>query len=488
MSNKQWADAPAPVSSKRRTLSNDFLSADDLPQGMSLLAQQAHRHDAVAAAAKAESLLKTYQSPSGKLDASVWQAWEEMEGDEDGSGDVAMKTGELDVDKTREHPLGKFLEDPVEGSVLSKTGITPVWCSGYGQNLGVDMHGHVTWEIDVIRRDGNMCVGVVVPSAVDGELDRRWDSKCFADLSFYWATTAGMLMNGQKIVKTLPTKRIPVFHFNPGDTVKLHLKVNEMVVQAEVLSIDSAEMDLFNSYLVKFRLEPIDGKHGKMLESLPALYYGGRVYEPEDYEMLDQTFHLRMREEYQIGQVLEFQFTGELIVRAQDLVIGTFKGVPHDAAPAVCMSSVGDCVRLRPTWGKGDQDVVQGVRANILHYLRNERGRYAELNVAADKRRGLLDWVILKAVRTHGYDTEGAMFDLLHYLSRNTERIAGRNAAEDARRARINLLTQYTDDFKQKDHKIPNMSHEGKDKWNPESVEEALSWQPSYDLIGQITQ
>lgn len=59
-----------------------------------------------------------------------------VQGDEDGSGDVAMKTGEMSHEKTRENPLGAFVEDAVEGRVLSKTGLTPVWCSGYGQNPG----------------------------------------------------------------------------------------------------------------------------------------------------------------------------------------------------------------------------------------------------------------------------------------------------------------------------------------------------------------
>ena len=68
--------------------------------------------------------------------------------------------------------MGKFTEDAEHGRVLQKTGFTPVWCGGYGQNPGPDQEGRIRWEIDVIRRDGNMYVGAVVPSAVDGELDR----------------------------------------------------------------------------------------------------------------------------------------------------------------------------------------------------------------------------------------------------------------------------------------------------------------------------
>jgi len=70
--------------------------------------------------------------------------------------------------------------------------------------------------MDVLRRDGNLFVGLLVPSVVEGELDRQWNSKCFRDLSWYWATTAGTLMCGDQITKTLPTNKVPVFHANAG--------------------------------------------------------------------------------------------------------------------------------------------------------------------------------------------------------------------------------------------------------------------------------
>lgn len=102
------------------------------------------------------------------------------------------------------------------GRVLQKTGLTPCWCSGYGQNPGPDKDGWCSWEMDVIRRDGNLFLGLLVPSVVEGELDRQWNSKCFRDLSWYWATTAGTLMCGDQITKTLPTNKVPVFHANAG--------------------------------------------------------------------------------------------------------------------------------------------------------------------------------------------------------------------------------------------------------------------------------
>lgn len=43
------------------------------------------------------------------------------------------------------------------------------------------------------------------------------------------------------------------------------------------------------------------GKHGNMIDSLPGLYYDGRVYDPIDYDMLDKTFCLRMRKECEVS-------------------------------------------------------------------------------------------------------------------------------------------------------------------------------------------
>ena len=40
--------------------------------------------------------------------------------------------------------------------------------------------GHCVWEFEVIRRDQGMNLGVVLADAFAGQLDRRWDSKCFA--------------------------------------------------------------------------------------------------------------------------------------------------------------------------------------------------------------------------------------------------------------------------------------------------------------------
>ena len=43
--------------------------------------------------------------------------------------------------------------------------------------------------------------------------------------AFFWAVTAGALMKGASIIKTLPTRKVPYYHFHAGDRVLLDLKV-----------------------------------------------------------------------------------------------------------------------------------------------------------------------------------------------------------------------------------------------------------------------
>ncbi len=61
------------------------------------------------------------------LDPAMWQMWEEMEGDEDGSGEIAMLCGDLDHDKTCIDSRREFHSDPSEGWVMLKSSNLPPW-------------------------------------------------------------------------------------------------------------------------------------------------------------------------------------------------------------------------------------------------------------------------------------------------------------------------------------------------------------------------
>ena len=100
----------------------------------------------------------------GGLDRSVWLEWEEMEGDQDGSGEIAMHVGLFEGERTRLEPLGHFEEDH-EADVLQKTSGIPVFASGVGQNVGPSPSGHCVWDVHVVRRDGTMMIGCVIPQA-----------------------------------------------------------------------------------------------------------------------------------------------------------------------------------------------------------------------------------------------------------------------------------------------------------------------------------
>jgi hypothetical protein len=62
-----------------------------------------------------------------ELDPAMWQMWEEKEGDQDGSGDIAMLCGDLDYDKNCIDSRREFHSDPHEGWVMLKSSDLPAW-------------------------------------------------------------------------------------------------------------------------------------------------------------------------------------------------------------------------------------------------------------------------------------------------------------------------------------------------------------------------
>ena len=68
-----------------------------------------------------------YEQTEEDLDPSMWQMWQEKEGDEDGSGDIAMLCGDLDYDKNCIDSRREFHSDPREGWVMLKSSDLPAW-------------------------------------------------------------------------------------------------------------------------------------------------------------------------------------------------------------------------------------------------------------------------------------------------------------------------------------------------------------------------
>ena len=64
---------------------------------------------------------------SDAVDPAMWQMWQEKEGDEDGSGDIAMLCGDLDYDKNCVDSRREFHADPQEGWVMLKSSDLPAW-------------------------------------------------------------------------------------------------------------------------------------------------------------------------------------------------------------------------------------------------------------------------------------------------------------------------------------------------------------------------
>lgn len=356
-----------------------------------------------------------------------------MEGDTDGSGEIAMHVGDLDPEPTRLEPLGTFMAEPIEGDVLIKTSRIPVFATGYGQNIGPSLSGHCIWEIEVLRRDMGMNLGLVVPDSFDGELDRRWDAKCFTSQAFFWAVTAGVLMNGPSIVKTLPTKKVPHYHYHVGDKVLLDLKVDDRTLAAEVLRVNSEDTALTNLHVVKLRR--LVGEHSKALatgieEELPELFLPAdrRVYTPEDWDFADGSFFVRMRAAPDIGERFDFEYTGKLTIRLNDEFIGSIKGVPRVSVPGALLSGNGDMVRLRGVWSDRDQKMIDAVRESTLELLGGEHCPEQFKDIITDTAL-LSDWTILKALRASGYRADVAFNDVRQYVSVNSDRLLEKKTA-----------------------------------------------------------
>lgn len=472
MSNKRWAGG-----SKDQTLEFDkpppTVAEVDEDDGVNAFSEQLHSH-------KPKQTDRDYPSPFNKgLDNSVWLLWEEMEGDTDGSGELAMCAGTLDPERTRIHPLGKFMSEPLEGPVMTKLADAPVWATAIGQNVGPSLSGHCQWEVSVIRRDGNMYIGVVLPHGVSGELDRRWDTKCWQGQAFFWATTAGSLMNGPAILKTLPTNKVPVCHFNNGDVVTLDLKVNAAEYTAVVVSVDDSNLYLTNLRTVKLRIERGDRREGDVLENLPPIYLDNKVYAPAEFDSLAESFTIALREpaSLRVGDRCPFRLTASLAILWHDIQVGRIEGVPPDAAPAVCLSSKGDMVSLRPVWSKRDQKIIDQTRASLAELL-GDMGVKLLMEFAADSTDGLRDWVILKALRVCKYVTDNALQDLAEYCESN----AAESKARKERNLRIlrqkMALSAYHEDTTVSDRFcMTDMSKEA-NKWAPETLQEALKWRP----------
>jgi hypothetical protein len=479
MSLKQWGQAPRPKTEEVEAFWHEHGGRPET--GLSLNDDEVVGQLCIDD--EEEETFRRYDTPSGRLDGSIWLAWQEMEGDTDGSGEIAMHVGELDPEPTRLEPLGTFINEPVEGDVLIKTSRIPVFASGYGQNIGPSLSGHCLWEFEVIRRDMAMNLGLVMPSAFEGELDRRWDAKCFSSQAFFWAVTAGVLMNGHSIVKTLPTKKVPYFHFNVGDKVMLDLKVDPRTLSAKVLRVDSEDSILTNLHSVKVRAIPDESRKTStsIEEELPALYLPAdrKVYEAEDWDFADRSFYIKMWKAPEPGDVLDFQYTGKLTLTLNGNFIGTIKGVPNEAVPGALLSGNGDMVRLRGVWSERDQQMIDTVRESTLELLGGQYCPDRLKNVITDKVFGLTDWTILKALRSCKYQAEKAFKDIRQYCDVHCDRLldkkTSRNLADRAAEGMSAMKedTSYSDGFFIKDDNHEDM------RWNPRSVQQALKWRPS---------
>ena len=407
-------------------------------------------------------------------------AWQ---GDTDGSGEVAVRVGELDPTPTRLEPLGTFMNEPIEGDVLKKTSRIPVFTTGYGQNIGPSLSGHCVWEFEVLRRDMGMNLGLVVADAFDGELDRRWDAKCFTSQAFFWAVTAGVLMNGPSIVKTLPTKKVPYYHYHVGDTVKLDLQVDPRTISCTVLKIDSEEAMFTSMHKVKVRGIPDTSSQASTSidEEMPDLYFPAdcEVYKPEDYDFADRSFWIKMREVPEIGDVLEFYYTGKLTISLNGNFIGTFKGVPNDSVPGALLNGLGDMVRLRGVWSQRDQEMIDTMRETTVELM---GGDYCPPNMRAvigDKEMGLKDWTILKALRASNYRADVAFNDVRQYLEMHTERLTDKKIARTRMDRAAEGMSAVVEDTSRSDAFLMGDPGVEAQKWHPKSIQQALKWKPS---------
>ena len=426
---------------------------------------------------------RRYPTASGMLDGSIWKAWHEMEGDTDGSGQAAVHVGDFDRTPTSQEPLGAFINEPVEGSVLKKTSVIPLFASGYGQNIGASLSGHCIWEFEVLRRDQSMNLGLVIPDAFDGEFDRRWDAKCFSSQAWFWAVTSGVLMNGPLVEKTLPTKKVPYYHYHLGDTVRLDLKVDPRRLSGKILNINSEEAPFTNLHLVKVRVEPDEGTDIKFDEKidLPQLYNPETysVYTPEDWDFADRSFYIKIRTHLdpKIGQVLSLHYTGKLTISLNNNFIGSFSGVPNTAVPGALLNGDGDMVSLRCVWSDRDQEMIDTIRESTLELMGGEFCPENYQKVIKDKVQGLKDWTILKALRVNAYKADLAFQDLRNYIESHTIRLMDKMSS----RVRLDIAAEGMygkEDYKNSDAFVMKDPQGKALLWKPNSIKQALSWKP----------
>lgn len=480
MSLKQWTKSAGPAKSKTLAKAASFASSvsqTSLPD--------ANEEWAMMQAAERRERSARYATPvnkDGGLDMSVWLEWAEMEGDEDGSGDIAIQVGELDGEPTRLEPLGHFDPDH-EGWTIVKCSKNPVFSAGYGQNVGPSENGHCVWNVRVLRRDGIMFIGVVIAQRLTGELDRRWDTPCWDRQCFFWATTAGTINSGNQIVKTLPTNKVPHYHFQGGDVVSLNLTVDKREVLARVLSVEQpSEFDL-SLFEIQLRVHRDFGATTDMLEDLPALYYDSTVYEVIGFDVQKQIFSIHSRVEYIVGQVLQFRYTSDMHILLNGDWVARVKGVPHDVKPAVCLSSNGDMVRLEPGWSSKEQQSLDTIRESLSVHFK-DRDLFFEF--IEDREEGLTDWIILKAFRACEFDAAVAANDVSDYVVNNAGRIINRNKARLAARQKAMAFTSYAEDHSKSDRfQMKDYASEAK-RWRPVSIDDALAWQEPHERRNNI--
>jgi len=339
------------------------------------------------------------ESEGPKFDQSVWVGWDEMEGDKDASGDISLDVGILYGRPPR------FRTNHRGGDVIMKTSDIPVFASGFGMNIGPSISGHCQWQFEVIHRDGNMYIGLILAERLADELDRRWDTKCFFDHAFFWSSPSGLLMNGPHVIKTLPTDKVPFSRFNMGDVVTVDLKLDDRELGAVVMRVTSEGSTFPGENKCVFKVAKEFEMMLKDLEALPDLYLDGKILRPQGFNKKENTFWLQLEGKLQEGSLVLFQLTGQVTFKLNDAYAGVIRGVPSDVVPAVCLTNKGDKVRLKGFWSARDQKIIDEVRKN-LENLYDAMNQVELMNFVATSQRGLTDWTILKALRRMRYDVD----------------------------------------------------------------------------------
>jgi len=100
------------------------------------------------------------------------------------------------------------------------------------------------------------------------------------------------------------------------------------------------------------------------------------------------------------------------------------------------------------------------------------------LQFAEDSQDGLVDWVILKALRTCEYKADDALEDLAEYCEQNAADNRAKKAAKLRQLKQKNALSAFQEDTTVSDRFcLRDMSREAK-KWAPKTIDEALKWKP----------